>query len=357
MLTTIFLGIFSVILAYLAKYKHFTWGLKASFTLVFLFLALRYNFGNDYKGYLKAFLKFNTYSNFNFFDNKNHFEPGWIFLNRVFKPLGFFAMTAVLAAFNCIIYYRVIKKYIPIELYWLAVFLYIFSPGFMLTHSSAMRQSIAIGLFIFSIDYLYKKDAIRYFLCIGLASLIHTSALILVPVYLMGFLNWRIKLISGVIIISLFISIFAFQNYFSINLNEFISGYFQKYEIYKGGVKLSSGLGFVYSTILFALILYYARFQQQETDLLFKLSIISFLFIPLSFIILMTGRVAMYFAPATIIVYPILLINIKKPIYKTIFISVLLFMTTNSFFQFFYSDIYKTAFGTYHTIFSAPKFF
>jgi len=357
MLVTILLGCFSVFFAYLTKYKHFKWGFKASFILIFIFLALRYNFGNDYKGYLQAFIDINKYETIDYFDKMNHYEPGWIFLNRIFKPYGFFAMTAVLAAINCIIYYQLIIKYLPIKFYWLAVFLYIFNPDFMLIHSSAMRQSIAIGLFVFSFDYLYKKDAIRYFLCIGLAYIFHTSALILLPVYLLGFVNRKINLASGIIIIFIFISLFIFRNNISLNLNQFIESYFNRYETYEGGVKLGTGLGFVYSLILFFFILYYDRFQQKETALLFKLSIIGFLIKPLGFIIMLIGRVGMYFTPATIIVYPILFMNLKKPVYKMIFISLLLFMTIYSFFQFFYSEIWKTDFGSYQTIFSSPAIF
>jgi len=357
MIATIFLGIFSILFAFLSKYKNFQWGLKVSFLLIFLFLALRYNFGNDYKNYLNGFLDINRQNTINYHDKFGHFEIGWVFLNRQFRDLGFFVMTAFLALVNCLIYYKFIKKYTPVQYYWLAVFLYIFNADFMLTHLSAMRQSIAIGLFIFSIDYLYKKDAIRYFLCIGLASLFHSSALILLPVYFLGFVNWKINRLSGIVIIILFVSLFISQKYVSLNLDQFVANYFAKYEIYKGGVELGTGWGFAYSMVLFGLVLYYERYQKREIALLFKLSIISFLFIPLGFSIMLIGRVGMYFAPATIIVYPIILKNLGKPIYKVAFISVLVFITMFSFFQFFNSDIWKAAFGTYHTIFEAPGLF
>jgi hypothetical protein len=76
---------------------------------------------------------------------------------------------------------------------------------------------------------------------------------------------------------------------------------------------------------------------------------------PLNLAILLIGRIGMYFSPATLVVYPIILRNLKKPISRTIFITIILIFTTYKFFQFFYSDIWKDAFGTYQTIFSAPK--
>ena len=203
MFTVAILNIFVVFFAYQARHKRTEFFLKVSFGLIFLFLALRYNYGNDYSAYLKGFLEVNRVETIDYFDKYWHFDPGWIFLCRIFGPFGFFAMMAVLALFNCFVYYRFIRKYVPPAYYWFAVFFYVFNPYFMLVHSSAMRQSLAISLFIFSIDYIYKKDALRYFLCIGLAALFHTSALVLLPIYLLGVFDWKINKITAVSIFSL----------------------------------------------------------------------------------------------------------------------------------------------------------
>ena len=140
MIVTIILGFFSVLFAFLAKYKNVMWGLKASFTLIFLFLSLRYNFGNDYKAYLEAFYNNYGYSSIDFFDKSNQFESGWMFLNYLFQPFGFFAMTAVLAFFHCMVLYNIVNKFVPKKQQWFAVFIYVFNPYFMLVYSSAMRD-------------------------------------------------------------------------------------------------------------------------------------------------------------------------------------------------------------------------
>ena len=347
------MGLFSVLFAYLAKYKNIQWGLKVSFTLIFLFLALRYNFGNDYETYLNAFIEISQYNQIDIINIYSQVEPGWIILNWLFRSFGFFAMTAVLALFNCVVYYRFIKKYVPVRYYWLAIFLYIFSPGFMLVHSTAMRQSIAIMVFIFSLDYLNKKDAIRYFLCIGLASLFHLSALILLPVYLLGLFNWKNYKVNGAIFVSIFVSLFLIGESLTPYIKQFISKYFGKYEVYQDAGVVNTGLGALFLSMLFIITIFFERVQNKETALVFKIAIISFIFIPLGLLIQLIGRVGMYFAPATIIVYPIILLNLKKPIRKAIFLTLILIFTTISFFQFIYSDTYKDAFGTYQTIFSA----
>lgn len=357
MIATIILGILSVLFAYLAKHKNTQWGLKVSFTLIFLFLALRYNFGNDYKTYLNMFIKISQYNQSNLFNLLLAIEPGWIYLNWLFRTLGFFAMTAVLALFSCAIYYRFITKHVPVRYYWFAVFLYIFYPGFMITHSSAMRQSIAIMLFVFSLDYLYKKSAIRYFLCIGLASLFHFSALILVPAYLLVFLNRKIRVLYGGIFVSIYVSIFLFGRSLSPYIKLLIHNFFEKYEFYQDPGVINTGLSLLYYSILFILVLYFESNQNREIALIFKIAIVSFLIIPLPLIIEMAGRLGMYFAPATIVVYPIIVMNIEKPISKTIFISMLLVVTIYQFFQFFYSETYQSYFGIYQTIFSSPQWY
>ncbi len=346
MIATIIVGIFSVLFAYLAKYKNTRWGLKVSFTLIFIFLALRYDFGNDYNTYLNAFIEINWNQSLEniFYYWVLQFEPGWLFINWLFGSLGFFAMTAALAILNCIVYYRFIKKYLPARYYWLAVFVYIFNPVFLLSGVSTMRQSVAI------------KDAIRYFICIGFASLFHISALVLLPVYLVGLLNWKISKATGVIIFSIFVSLFFSGTFLSPYIQQFIAKYFVKYVNQDVG-ELSSGLGFVYVSGMLILTLYFERLQNKETALIFKIAIISFMLMPLNLIYELSGRLALYFQIGTIIVYPAIFMNLKRPTFKIGYLTVIIVFTSYKFFQFFFSEIQKDYYGIYKTIFSAPQWY
>ncbi len=359
MITVAMLNIFVVFFAFLESRKLYRHGLKISFLLIFLFLALRYNYGNDYPGYLDFFIGINQYASIDYFDKSQHFELGWIFLCRLFEPLGFFAMMAVLALFNCFVYYRFIKKYVPVQYYWFAVFLYVFNPGFMLVHSTAMRQSVAIALFILSLDYLYRKDAIRYFLCIGIAYLFHASAIILVPVFLLGLFNWKINKFSGLALFLVFLSLFLFGKSLLPDINKFTSAYFRQYESYQvaGEKGKGTGLKILFLSALFVLTLYYERFQNKETALLFKIAIISFMLIPMVMLIMMLGRMDMYFQIATIAVFPIIILNVKEWFIRKFIAVLIIFITLYGFYQFFESEIWRKAFGTYQTIFSAPEFY
>jgi hypothetical protein len=351
----IVLGILAVLFAYLNSYKEGKHGLKISFILIFFFLAFRYDFGNDYMGYYQDFLDVNRYQSINYFDIAFHYEPGWLLLCRIFGKIGFFGLVIFLAFINCAVYYRFITRYVPIKYYWLAVFIYVFDPGFMLIQASAMRQTVAICLFIFAIPYIYKKDIVRYSLCIVAGYFFHSSAIILLPIYFLGFFTRNITQKTAMIIVVLFLSLFLFGPYLQPYINLFVSNNFDRYEAYHSSAVIGTGIGLLYSSILFLLVLYFERFQRHTTALIFKLAVIGFMFIPLSFLLQIIGRIGMYFESATLVAYPVILRNINKQYLKIIFLSSFLLMSGYVFFQFFHSELWKDAFGTYHTIFSAKK--
>jgi hypothetical protein len=357
MYAVIIISLFAVLFAYFNSLKDFKHGLKISFLLIFIFLAIRYNFGNDYQNYFKDFLEINRYDSINYLNNSFHYEAGWLFLCRLFKPLGFFAMVIFLSLFNCVVYYWFIHKYVPVKYYWFAVFLYTFDPAFMLTHLTAMRQSVAIAMFVLSIPYIYKKDLVRYLLCITIAFLFHSSALILIPVFLIGVFNWKINKTWAIVLFGVFVMLFVSVKFLLPAINEIIRNYFIKYEIYQGtSQQLNSGFGIFVVAVLFVFTLYYARFQNQENSVLFKLAVLSFVIVPLSLSISLISRIGMYFATATILVYALILAESKAVFVKYFFAVFLIMFTLYNFGMFFNSDIYRKGFENYHTIFSAPTF-
>ena len=143
-------NLFAILFAFLEDNDKIKKGLIFSFSFLFLFLGLRYDFGNDYSNYLTIF---NNISNGIVkldFDDSFATEVGWIYLCQLFKPLGFFIMIAFLAVIYCIIFYSFIKKYAPVKYYWLSLIILLFNPFLFLVQSSAMRQTIALLLFLFS---------------------------------------------------------------------------------------------------------------------------------------------------------------------------------------------------------------
>ena len=346
----------AVFFAYMARFEFLKFGLKISFLIIFFFLALRYNFGNDYTGYLRDFIELNSLSKIDYFNIAYfHYEPGWLLLCRIFGKLGFFVMTSFLASLTCVVYYQFIKKYVPFRYYWLAIFLYIFTPSFLLIQASAMRQQFAVVIFIFSINYIHEKKPLKYFLCILIAYSFHSSALILLPFYFIGYLNKRISKAGMGIILSIFISLFLLMSIIGRYVNDLITSYFQRYETYQASGSVGTGLGIIYFSVFLFLVLLFEKYQTREMSIIFKIAIVSFIFIPLSLYIQLIARMIMYFGMATIIAYPVLAKNMNKSAYRTIFVSYIILITLYSFFNFFYSPLWRGSFGTYHSIFSAPQ--
>ncbi|MEI6611186.1 MAG: EpsG family protein, partial [Deltaproteobacteria bacterium] len=215
MIGALIFNIIAVIFAWLestGQYKH---GLKLSLFTVFLFLALRYSYGNDYWNYFYMFMDTNSSSSFGESILREGWEIGWLFINRVFGLLGtqgFFAMIAVLAAFNCIVLFRFIKKYVPPKHYWIAVFIYTFQPDMMLILSSAMRQAVAVSLFLLSIDFIIQKKILPYLILVTIATIFHTSSIVLYTFILLVFGDWKINFRELIIVFVLFMIQFIYFN-------------------------------------------------------------------------------------------------------------------------------------------------
>lgn len=353
MIVIVIFNIIVVFFAYLAYRYRSNLFLKISFVYIFLFLALRYDFGNDYQNYLENFIAINQ--GVLVWES----EPGWVLLCRLFAPFGFFAMVAFLAALQCVVYYRFFNRYVPAKYYWIALFLYLFNPGCLLILSSAMRQSVAIVIFIYAIDYIYKKDFVRYFFCVAIASTFHSSALILFPVYLIGLFDWKVNKSIAVVIFFSYLFMYLIINYLQAQMSQFIEIYFKSYEMYldKDMNKIGTGFGFLFGLFVFALVLIKVRIESGDKVLILKIAILSYLVMPFSFINPMMTRIGMYFEPFMIIAFIAVLSLLKDANIRFSIIAMYSLIILLSFYGFFNSDIWTESFSAYKTVFSAPRIY
>lgn len=203
---TVVISIICIVLAYLGRFKRsvFKYGLEASFFVLTVFLALRFDFGNDYQQYLIGFN--------DVWDNYSHdwkdivsnifllrYEIGWHVLCLLLHPFGFFGLVIIVTIVENILLYKFIKRNTSPNFYWLAIFIYVFSCDLLLTQASAMRQWLATCIFIYSTRFISEKKPFHYFGMILLATCFHKTAIILAPIYLVRYLC-KIKLSSITII-------------------------------------------------------------------------------------------------------------------------------------------------------------
>lgn len=352
MYIVIFTNILAILFAFLESKKILKNGLLLSFFVLFIFLGLRFDYGNDYQMYFEAFDNINSIGWSEVYNEKLHFEPGWVVLCILFDPIGFFALVAFLSFLYCYVFYTLIRDYVPIKLYWLAMFILVFSTGNMLVHLSAMRQTLVILIFIYSLRFIFKKQLLLYCVFILVASTFHSSALILLPIYFLQFVNFKINKLTGGAIVLLYIIIYLVGQQIRPFLNLLILSIHEDYLYYDDEGSFNSGIGLVINSFIFILILANDKYFEDKLSFFFKLGIISFILSPFGLIILLIGRIQMYFSVFLIIVYCLVYDSIKSKLLKLVFLGILILLTLVTFFEFFKSPIWIDKFKEYQTIFS-----
>lgn len=113
-------------------------------------------------------------------------EPGYMLLNSLGKTIGltFNGFCLLHSLVFYILMYVGLRRYISNFNFLLIVFLY---KLFFYETFVAMRQSLTIGMFFYSLKYLELKDWKKYFACSFLAVFFHRGAIILFFIYL---INW-----------------------------------------------------------------------------------------------------------------------------------------------------------------------
>ena len=177
---------------------------------------LRYNVGTDYFLYTKMYNYLESFPRVEIF-----FQRLITFMNSIgLNSTHFFLVTSLMIT---IISYAAIKKNskYPAE----SLFLYV-TLGFYAFQFNVIRQSLAIGIILYATKYMYDKNFLKYFILVLCASLCHTTALIMIPVYFLANINWNKKK-KLIILISMFALSFAYESI--INL---VIKYFPTYAVY-----------------------------------------------------------------------------------------------------------------------------
>jgi transmembrane protein EpsG len=363
----VYLGlvILSVFFTWLQQAGAFKYGLKLTFFLLFIFLALRYDYWNDYMGFFDGYLSLKSLQDEDFYFKG--YEFGWLYLNYFFKylfgDLGFHVMVAFMSAFSCIVLYLFTIKYIPIKYYTFGVALLLLEPNNILVLSSGMRQFIATGIFLLSFDYLLKRKYLHYVTGLFLASLFHSTVLIFILLILLNLVNWRIYLYHIILIFfGLFILLDKLGSSFEL-LNLFLESQESVYARYtiNGYEQQKYGLGFALSIFLYMLVLIFNRkVANSEQNTIGKMSIVALLLLFLGLTLEMATRLAFYIFPLVVVGYVLMLSKLSELKFGasivtaklTAFIIVAFFAYQN--YGFWQSKVYAPYFKEYKTIFQSP---
>ena len=165
---------FCFILNFLTKKPYKKICFQISFLILFVFSALRYQYGSDYNSYYTFFHHVKEG-----YGNLEIEEIGFYFINKIFP--SFYLMVAVLSGIFLAFIYKLVISHLEVEEYKYALFIFLVDPYLFLMSLSMMRQAFAIVLFGMAIYFARQKKYVYYILICLLATTIHTSAIILIP--------------------------------------------------------------------------------------------------------------------------------------------------------------------------------
>lgn len=351
MITITILNVIVVLLAYLAKSKNYHYLLALAFILLTVILGVRYNYGNDYQSYNYFF---NT--GYPWSGDTDDIEIGWGIINRLFKPLGFPFFVFTLTALEHFILYDLIRRHVPRQYYWLAVFLYVFNPYYMLLGLSMMRQFLVQIIGLYAIDKLSQKKIIFFIILILLGSLIHKVSFLLLPLFIIPFLKipkWWMWVILPIGLYFVMMNMWTILEHSAVFIQDSGMKYADSYLNYNEiGNKSALGLKTILHYVIILFILFRNLSKVDVSGSSFSWMIIPGVFV-ISFAVIFPFalRISWIYTFSEILCVPILLAKEKNYILKYSLIVILcmtiLFFEYRSFWG---SEVYGEFYRCFRTI-------
>lgn len=234
-------------------------------------------------------------------DGSSWVEPGWIFLNSMVSKFGgdFNALLILVHALMIVPICLIYKKVSPNPMFSLFVYyaLYIYLNSF-----NIMRQTLAVSIVFIALFCIQNKQILLSILIIFIASSIHISALIVLPmVFFDKFSINNHYIVYTLLLISIFVGFILNENAFRIIALQY-SGHLDTVHGFRNNY-ISAFLLSVVITILF--VYFYNKTDDNlKNNIFFKAFFISVVLNNVIFKLALGTRLTMYFTIAQTIVYP-----------------------------------------------------
>ena len=270
---------------------HYKRRLFLTFFPLFMFGALRVDFGNDYSVYKNYFESINDFQNIKSVDR--HMEIGFAWLN--FLMPNFRSLLILTSLLMCGAYATLFYKIVKPSYLWFAVFLLFLSGDKTIFFQlSAMRNGIVVSFLTLSLGLIQNRKIFSFALITLFSSLFHTSALFFFPLaYIVGsntaftrkyILQWII-----ITLLTLTLSVLSFLEYITFLIEAYFERYVTVIKYMKEAAGQSNGelLAVVSSLFMLITIFYYSiktRLNPIENSI-FKIALlflISFMLGPLN---------------------------------------------------------------------------
>ena len=258
--------------------KEWRWKLFITFLPLFIFGALRVDFGNDYSSYEMFFDEVHI-SNIFVYNENLRAEIGFQYLcfimpsYRSILVLNAFVLCLSLSIF---IYRNVPKQYL-----WLAILLIFLNPEKNIYGNLVgIRNGFVVTGFILGLTLIQYRKLILFAILTALLSTIHTSAILFMP--LAYFVGRNIKMTKRELFIwlSIFVILLSFSVSGLVDLaSPIVSKYFDRYEYYIEDMKghrgfLLTGISLILAALIFSLFKSQANILTKEQNSLVRLGLL-----------------------------------------------------------------------------------
>ncbi|WP_277673360.1 EpsG family protein [Piscibacillus halophilus] len=314
-----------------------------SFGVLFLFLALRYDYGNDYMSYYQSHELINA--GFEAWGSSDVLYR----LTNLLIP-NFYVLVAFLSLFYIGTIFFLVKYNLYRKQYWFAVLILLINPYLFLVHLSSFRQTIAICFVIIAVYFATKRNLVLYFLFVLVAMGFHPSAIVMFPVYFL--LNEKkIKVKKVVLVIgAVFLLLLTplLDSIIEWSLSYFPSHYSYYYNQGAGNTLRAT----LISSFFFFLILFNIN-KLNGKDLIYaKLSLIATIISLLAYKVSMITRIGMYFDVFLIVSLPIIFLKMKGQKLRFVLFVLMLVIFILRYWSFFNNEIWMDSYRVYQTILS-----
>nr|WP_294229355.1 EpsG family protein [uncultured Chryseobacterium sp.] len=277
----------------------------------------------------------------NFFSHTNEdyllkIEPGFKVLLIILKTIipNYFFLQIISSLINVLFLDYFFRKYSP--QYILSFIMFLIFSGLVI-EINLLRNSKAIFLFLYSLQFIEKRNPAKYFICNGIGLLFHSSAIFYFPLYF--FLHKKINpaFVWGTFILgnALYLGQIKFITPVVIGVGNMIGGaYAGLAEFYSESSLYSSGYGITigYLEKVLTFIIFYKSYNkiseyikdQNLTNIFFNLLFIfTTAYLYLNEYSVLIERITTLFAASYWILFPYFYATLEK-FMKTIFTFVLL---------------------------------
>ncbi|WP_193064917.1 EpsG family protein [Oceanobacillus oncorhynchi] len=294
-----------------------------SFILIFIITAFRGDFTTDYTHYSDLFDLYNLFSFSEIFQAELGQEIGYILLSRIigtFTNNEVYLFIVVSFVTLACFYYQFNKYSVYI---WLSVLMFV-TVGSLYPSFNIMRQILATAIVFAGSTFLYERKMTKYFLVVLVASLFHTTSLIMFPFYFI--LNFRLNfknltfIFAGSVVLMLFFD----------NILSFIQQFFYtQYTVDSYGM---TGQRFTNAVLPLALFIF-SLFNFKKLDssstihrVWFNAVFFNALFSVLSLQVQLVERITHFFSPYAMLLIPFMFSKMKNKHLRFIYIMILVLM-------------------------------